>query len=190
MRAAAWPATVALVLLAGCGFFSRTRSSIYSLQPLPPAAGVAAVGGLPVAVDVVELPPGLDRKEIVVRQPDLRLEVRETEQWAASLESMVLHTLAFNLARRLPAGMVVLPGQVMPISPTRGIDVVVADLAAGPERRVTLDVEWVLRTPGGGSVTRRERVEVEIASLESEQVAAGTSRALAELADRIVAQLE
>src|SRR6185503_17842991 len=93
------------VLMVGCSFFSRSKNTIYSLERIPPAAPVATVRGLPVGIDSVELPPGFDRREVVVRKADQQLDVRSTQQWSASLQEMVLHTLAFDLANRVTEGM-------------------------------------------------------------------------------------
>ena len=180
-----------LVVMAGCGFMSRKQSRFFSIERVPPAAAVTPIAGLPVGVDVVELPPGFDRREIVVRNADGKLNVRESEQWTAALEPLVLHTVAFNLADRLPEGMVVLPGQPIPAGGVRGIDLMFGEISAGPENSVVVDVRWHLRGRGANapSLARQEKIVVPIASLESAQVAEGMSRALGELADRIVAQL-
>lgn len=179
------------VFVSGCGFFTRTKSRFFSLDTIPPAAGtLSPSGGLPIGIDVVELPPGLDRREIVVRQKDLRLEVRERDQWSASLEPLVAHTLAFDLADRLPQGMVVLPGQAKPIGAMRSLDLVFEELAAGPEAAIVLDTRWILHEIGRADVAGRERLMVEIDSLDSANIASGMSRALAILADRIAAQLK
>jgi uncharacterized lipoprotein YmbA len=172
---------LATLLLTGCGLFSKSKSNFYSLERVPPAASVAAVSGLPVGIDSLELPPGFDRRDVVVRKPDHQLDVRGTEQWSASLEPMVLHTLAFDLASRLPEGMVILPGQAKPAQ-MRSIDVVVEDLSAGPGNEVVLDARWVL-----GGITHHERITADVSSLASANVADGFSRALATLADRIAA---
>ena len=182
-------AVATAALAAGCGFLRRPEVHHYALEPITPAAPAAAVAGPPLGVDAVELPPGLDRREIVVRRADHRLDVRGTELWAASLETMVLHTLAFDLAGRLPAGMVVLPGQAQPAGGMWAIDVAFAELAAGPERQVVLDARWTLRAPGAADLGGRARIVEPLASLDSAEIAAGTSRALAALADRIVAEL-
>jgi hypothetical protein len=50
-----------------------------------------------------------------------------------------------------------------------------------------LDAQWTLRTPGAPDLTRRERIAEPLGSLDSAEIAAGSSRALATLADRIVA---
>lgn len=183
-------AIVLTLFLTGCGgLLSRTKSRFFSLERIPPSGGVVALAGPPVGVDVVELPPGYDRREIVVHEEGQRVEVRERDQWTGSLESMVLHTLAFDLADRLPEGMVILPGQPVPNGPMRGVDLVVAKLAAGPGKVVTLDARWRLRRSGAPLLARHEMITIDIASLDSAEVAMGFSRAIATLADRIVAQL-
>jgi uncharacterized lipoprotein YmbA len=173
-----------LLLLAGCGFFSKTKSSFYSFERIPPATPVAATRGVPVAIDSIELPPGFDRKDVVVRKADHQLEIRGTEQWSASLEPMVLHTLSFNLASRLPDGMVILPGQLRPASEVRSISVAFGEFAAGPESNVVLDARWTIN-----NVPHQERITMTIPTLGSADIADGFSRALAALADRIAAQL-
>ncbi len=175
-------AIVLCLLLAGCGFFSRAKSQFYSLETIETTAARATVGGVPVGIEGIELPPGLDRREIIVRTDDNRFDIRGTHQWASPLEEMVIHTLAFDLANRLPEGMVVLPGQPKPAT-MRSLAVVFEDLAAGPEGFV-LDARWTM-----GEMTRRERITVPLPSNESAEIARATSTALATLADRIAAAL-
>jgi uncharacterized lipoprotein YmbA len=165
-----------LLLATSCSFFSKTKNTIYSLDRIPPNA-VTQISGTPIAINAVELPAGFDRKEIVVRKANNQLDVRGTDQWSATLSNVVLHTLAFDLADRLPQGMVILPGDTRPAA-VRPIDVVFEEIAAGPDVKVVIDARLN---------TRREHVEVPIASLSSANVASGMSQALAQLADRIVA---
>ena len=105
MRATAIAFTI---LLAGCSFLKRPPNQFYSLDTI--AGSPRTVTGAPVAIEGIELPPGLDQRGIVVMNADHKVEVRGTNQWTSSLEEMVIHTLAFDLASRLPNGMVVLPG--------------------------------------------------------------------------------
>jgi uncharacterized lipoprotein YmbA len=177
------------LLLASCGFFSKSQSKFYSLDRIPPSAPPAAVRGLPVAIDGVELPPGLDRREIVVRLANQQLQVRSAEQWSASLQPLVLHTLAFDLADRLPEGMVILPGAARPSGLLRAVDVIVESLDAGPDAKVVLDGRWIVRVSGQSDVTHHERISIDIPSLDSANVASGTSQAIAALADRMAAGL-
>jgi uncharacterized lipoprotein YmbA len=171
------------LLLGGCGIFSRAKSTFYSLDTIPSERRAAAVGGVPVGIDGIELPPGLDRRELVVRGADQKLEIRGTHQWAAPLEDMVLHTLAFDLANRLPEGMIVLPGQPKP-GAARSLAVVFEDLATGSDGVFVLDARWTL-----DGVTRHERITLNVPSAESAEIASAMSRALATLADRIAATL-
>ncbi|MBW3670281.1 MAG: PqiC family protein [Acidobacteria bacterium] len=181
-------AVIILVCLtiSSCGFFSRTKSEFYTLETLPPDQQVAAAGEAPVGIEAIELPPGLDRRGIVVRESRHQLQIRETHQWTETLETMVLHTLAHDLAERLPAGMMVLPGQPKPAGPMRSITVVFDDLTPGPEPLFRLDARW---GSVGGSISH-ERIEVPMSSLESDEVATAMSAAIATLADRIVAAIE
>jgi uncharacterized lipoprotein YmbA len=172
-------AVVVLLLLSGCSFFSRTKNNIYSLDRIPGTA--VAMRGTPLGIESLELPPGVDRREIVVRKADQKLDVRANELWSADLKPLVLHTLAFDLASRLPEGMVILPGETKPAA-MRPIDVVFEQLAAGPDPKFVLDARWTL-----DNVTHHESIAVDIPSLDSKNVATGMSQALAQLADRIAA---
>lgn len=178
-----------MILLSGCGFLSRSKSRFFSLDRIGPTTPVASLTGAPIGVDAVELPPGLDRREVVVRKADLGLEVREKDQWTATLENLVLHTVAYDLADRLPDGMVILPGQAKPDTAMQSIDLLFEELAAGPDNKVVLDVRWVLHQTGQPNRTEHERLEIPIPSLDSAAIAQGHSQALAQLADRIVAGL-
>ena len=179
----------ALLVFSGCSFFSRSQSRFFSIEQVPATTPVVNVRGLPVAIDGLELPPGTDRREVIVRKADHQVEVRSAEQWSAGLQQLVLHTLAFDLAGRLPEGMVILPGQARPAGAMRSVDVVFADLTAGPESQVVADAQVVIRVSGTPDVTRHERIVVPVPSLDSAYIATGMSSALAQLADRIAAAL-
>lgn len=176
---------LALLLLTGCGFFSKSSSpKLYALDRVAPAAPVAVRGTLPIGIDAVELPPGIDRKELVVRQPDHRLDVRAGEQWSAPFKDIVLHTLAFDLAARLPVGAVIVPGETRPAA-IRGIDVTFEELAPQADRTVVLDARWVVHEPGRADVAHHDRITANVTSLDGPQIATGLSQVLAGLADRM-----
>ncbi len=177
-----------LVLLGGCGLFSRQQKEYYALQTVPATAAGAALSGAPIGIGSIELPPGIDRREIVVREEDRRLDLRGTELWAGPLEAMIVHTLAFDLASRLPEGMVVLPGSAKPPGAMRSLYVIVEAFEAGPGNALVLDARWSIG-PVTPASTRHERIEVPLESLESGAIAEGMSTALGMLADRVVAQL-
>lgn len=174
------------LLLTGCGLFKRVPNQFYTLDTVPGTGARAGVSGAPIGLDTIELPPGIDRREIVSRGPDHKLEVRGQHQWASPLEEMVIHTLAFDLANRLPEGLMVLPGQPRP-SAARTLAVTFEDLAPGPDNVFVLDARWTLAAPGAAEVTRHERITVPLESAQSPAIVAAMSRALAQLADRIAA---
>jgi uncharacterized lipoprotein YmbA len=182
-------ACMLLLLAAGCSFLKRPDNHFYSLDVVGPVNPVAGRSGVPVALAAVELPPGLDRREVVVRGANHEIEVRGTQQWTTPLGEMALHTLAFDLARRLPDGMMVLPGQPKPAAAVRSLSVVLEDLAPGSDRVFVLDARWALGTPGAASRAGHERITVTMDSMESPAIATAMSNALATLADRLAAQL-
>ena len=170
-----------VMLTCGCGILKRVPNQFYTLDTIPVETRVARTGA-PVGLDTIELPPGIDRRGIVLSDKDNKLEVRGTHQWASPLEEMVLHTLAFDLANRLPDGLIVLPGQPRP-SGARSLAVTFEDLAAGPENVFVLDARWTL----GEGPTHHERITVPLQSTETPAVVTGMSQALGMLADRIAA---
>jgi uncharacterized lipoprotein YmbA len=170
----------------GCGFLSKKPNHFYSLDTIPAAAtAVPAIGGVPIGIEGIELPPGLDRRGMVSRGADHQVEIKGTHEWAAPLEDMVIHTLAFDLANRLPEGMVILPGQAKPAA-MRNAYVVFEDLAPGPDKVFILDARWTLNETGTPEATRHERITVNMASAEPTAIAAAMSQALATLAERMV----
>lgn len=178
------------LLVAGCGFFSRPKNTFYSLETIAPAGAVRAVEGLPIAIDGIQLPPGIDRRGIVIRAENNQVDVRGTHQWTAPLEDMVLHTLAFDLANRLPEGMVILPGQARPAAGSvRSIYITFGELAPGPEPQFVLDARWTIGGFGLPETSGREEITIPLSSMESPVIVDAMSEALAQLADRLVMQL-
>lgn len=171
------------LLAASCGFMKRVPNTFYTLDTVPGVSARTAVAGTPVGIDGIELPPGLDRREVTARASDTTLDVRGHHQWASPLEDMVTHTLSFNLASRLPEGSVVLPGQAKPRA-MRSLYVTFEDLAPGTDNVFVLDARWTL-----ADTTRHERITVPLSSNESAAVVAAMSQALGQLADRIAAQI-
>jgi uncharacterized lipoprotein YmbA len=178
-----------LLFAAGCSFLKRPDNRFFSLDVVGPAGPAAARAGGAVVLAGVELPPGLDRREIVVRGANHEIQVRGTHQWTTPLGEMVLHTLAFDLARRLPDGMMVLPGQPKPAASARSLSIVLEDIAPGNDRVFVLDAHWTLGTPGAAARAGHEHITVTMDSMESPAIAAAMSNALGTLADRLAAQL-
>lgn len=181
---------VLAALLTGC-ISSGPQSRFFTLEPVAAAARVTDVGGPPIGIGSVDLPPALDRHAMVVYRSSHSVTLREFERWAAPFDSMVPRVLGFDLASRLPADFIVLPGAPKPDGPMRSLDVVVETFAAGPDNEVTLDAEWTLGAAddNGTPLSRREHVVVPLSSLQADAIATAMSAALGQLADRIAAGL-
>lgn len=185
MTRRALPLVLPMLLLAACSFLKKSQPRVFPIDKIATttASAVPATRGTPFAIEGLELPPGVDRREIVVRRADKQLDVRESDLWSAQLQPLMLHTLAVDLASRLPEGAMILPGQLRPAT-VRTIDVVVEDLAIGPDPHIILDAHWV-----EGNVSHREQITVDVPSLESPNISTGMSQVVAALADRMAAQL-
>jgi uncharacterized lipoprotein YmbA len=176
-----------LLLAAGCGFLKRPPNQFYSLETIE--GTVTDRVGAPLAVEGIQLPPGLDRRGIVLRGADHKFEVRGTHQWASDLEEMVMHTLAFDLANRLPEGRVILPGSAIPAGVRRSLYVVFEDLAPGPDNVFVLDARWTITEAGATDVVGHERIAIPMNGNASPQIVTAMSQALGQLADRVIGKL-
>ncbi|HEY0158116.1 MAG TPA: PqiC family protein [Thermoanaerobaculia bacterium] len=179
-------AILLVLLVAGCGIMKRPKNQFWSLDTIPGTP--RTVGGVPLGVDGIQLPPAIDRRGITVRGTGNKIDERGTHQWASPLEEMVVHTLSFDLASRLTNGMVVLPGQAKPAA-MRSLYVTFEDLAPGPDNVFVLDARWVITGTGVDEMAGHERITINLTSLDNAEIVSAMSTALGTLADRIVAAL-
>ncbi|WP_174300563.1 membrane integrity-associated transporter subunit PqiC [Caulobacter sp. S45] len=117
-------------LLAGC---ASAPTRFFTLDPVGPAQPLAAAyAGPPVKVLAVNIPPALDREELVSENMPGEVRVHDLEHWEAPLGLTARQVLVQDLAGRLPAGAV-----LGPASPggdgvaTLSIDIV--SFRAGPD---------------------------------------------------------
>jgi len=169
-------------LLLGLAACQTPADRLYTLSVLP---GTAVPGNAPatLALGRVELPPLLDRPQIVRRIDANRVEALEFDRWAEPLADGVRATLADDLAARLP-GRTVLP--VAGAAPGPGVavlSVTILKFEAEANGRVVLDAHWTL----GSGPRRRDTLEAQAVSGEPAALVAAMSQALALFADRVVA---
>ncbi|MCG5240548.1 PqiC family protein [Azospirillum doebereinerae] len=168
-----------LMLLAAC---QTPTDRLYTLSVLP---GAGAAGATPAALALgsLELPPLVDRPQLVRRIDANRVEALEFDRWAEPLADGLRATLAGDLAARLP-GRNVLP--VAGAAPGPGVavlSVTILKFEGEANGRVVLDAHWTL----GSGPRRRDTLEVQGASGEPAALVAAMSQAVALLADRVVA---
>ncbi|MBV9750090.1 MAG: membrane integrity-associated transporter subunit PqiC [Acetobacteraceae bacterium] len=179
-------AALACAALAACGSSPPTR--FYTLDPVPPGRPAIAFAGPPIQVGQVMLPPDLDRLSIVTRAGPDRLAVSGEDRWAAPLDGMTQRVLATDLAARLPRSQVLAPGDPAPSGGVRTVTVNVRRFDSDAAGLVTLDAGWALLKGTPPVPVRRghEVITVQAGATAAGPEAAAMSRALAELADRIV----
>lgn len=197
------------VLLIACAGSPPTRYHL--LQAVAPANDGAAVTstspyrGPPLRVVSVQLPPALDRQELVQEIAPGQIEVRELDQWAAPLARLARQALSEDLALRLPPGMLVYPGATWPQAGAE-LRVEIASLRVA-DSAATMVLSWSLRVPAAdgappGAPTRPrspgpqagEQLRLSLplqpgAGASAASTAEVYGRLLARLADRIVADL-
>ncbi len=178
-----------IAAFSGCGTSPPTK--FITLNATPPRSRVRPYAGPPVVVGRVKLPPTLDRLSLVRRLKRNRLSINSLVWWAAPLDRLVRHTLAVDLADRLPAGAVIIPGEVKPHGPARSLAVVFEQFRVGPTGRVKLVAIWTLVDKGSGRVlgAHRTLVTAPAASIAGGDIARAISAALAKLSGAMAAKI-
>ena len=176
-----------MLCLAACG--SSPKTSFYALDPVPAAHSTPIrAPASPITVDHVELPSMLDRLSLVTEGPGNQISVSETDRWASPLDEQVRRTLTADLQQRLPAGSVLAAGDPTPAG-TRTIGLNVQQFVADANGSVTLDADWSLHGRKTTGAVHHVSIHVASQGKGGDAIAANMSRALAQLADRMSAEL-
>jgi uncharacterized lipoprotein YmbA len=181
-----WPLIGVCLLLAGCHsaptqFYTLTSSAGASRVPF----GFARAQ--PVVVGRVELPGDLDRDSFVTRVGPNRLNVSDTDRWAGPFDEMIQRVLASDLSSRLPAGMVLAPGDPIPASGARTVKLTIRQFMGDANGHVVLEADWSLLAgnPPKPELIRHEQLFDNAASNHPSAIVATMGHLLARLADRI-----
>jgi uncharacterized lipoprotein YmbA len=192
MRWSLAPLVVPL-LLGACIGGGSPPTRFFTLNPVPPAAGrMASPKGPPLQVRDIQLPPAVDRQEMVLNGPGTQVKVLGEDRWAAPLSGLVRNTLTADLRQRLGESAVLSPGAPEPAA--GGLQVLILgaqQFSADANGKVTLDTDWSVGrgNPPKAAITRHATIQVDAGSVQPQAVAEGMSRALGQLADRIAAAL-
>ena len=176
--------------LAGCG--SSPPTHFYTVDAMP-AAAPQAYAGPPMRVDQMKIPSVLDRPEIVSEYAAGQLKVDDFNHWGAPLGQLLRAGLAADLAARVPAPTVV-PSEGPKPTGTIGLSVDILAVGTGADG-MTMDVVWTETRPAADaagkpvSVAHSARLSAPDAAATPSGYAAGLSHMIAELADRMVAEL-
>jgi len=177
-------------VLTGCGSSPPTR--FYTVDAMPSSAP-RTYAGPPVRIDQVKIPSVLDRPEIVNEYDAGQLKVDDFNHWGAPLGQLLRASLAADLAARVPAPVVV-PAEGPKPAGTTGLSVDILAVGTGADG-MTMDVVWTETRPAADatgkptSVAHSAHLSDPDSAATPAGYAAGLSRMMAELADRMVAEL-
>jgi uncharacterized lipoprotein YmbA len=172
-----------ILAISGC---RSAPTRLHSLRTVP-AQGTVSYAGPAVRIDAVHLPADMDRAEITTQSAAGDITIHELDHWAASLPRMAQQTLTADLVARLPPGKVILAPLDKP-DRALGLNVVILRISSDAKGAVFV-ASW---QAGAGNASTRSS---DLVTLESDtagtpsEVANRLSELLAQLADRIAAQL-
>lgn len=177
-------------MLAACAGSPATR--YYTVAPVPGVPAGSPYRGPPIEVRSVQVPPAMDRLEMVRTLAPGQLAVLDFDHWAAPLGQLVRQALTEDLAERLPKDKVAIPGAGWP----QGRAALTVDILSygNLDGRASLALSWALRAPAPASgdapapVGATLRVEVP-AGTDAASTARAWSELMGQVADRIAEQL-
>jgi uncharacterized lipoprotein YmbA len=175
-----------LVATAGC---ASPDSTFYTLQPVPGTA--TAQGALATARSVEVRRPGLagylDRSDVVLRDADYKLGLKETQRWAEPLGDMIGRVLTEDLSQRLPQSNVFGEGGAISADADVRVEVDIQRFDADATGTVTLAAQVALEAGRTHQpiATRHVVLTATPASAGAGALAATLSTLLGQLADTI-----
>ena len=179
-------------LLAAC---ASAPTRFFTLDPVAPAQAVAgAYSGPPVKLVAVNIPPQLDREELVSETAPGEVKVHDLEHWEAPLGLTARQTLIEDLAARLPAGRVL--GPATPAGAEAAIlSVDVVSFNVGPQG-AQMQVAWTLTLPAAAedpapAVFRAPLMQLQapVSGAHGGATAAAFSALLGQVSDQIASAL-
>lgn len=177
---------LAAIPLAGCGHSPPTTFLV--IDPAPPTAPVLSrYAGPPLRVPFVHLPVTVDRPELVTQDAAGTLDVDDFARWSAPLGLLARGALVQDLTARLPLGSV-LPPDAPPAPREVRIEVTVLSFDASVDT-ATMTVSYRLVRPGTDPRPAVAQLTTPLVDNVPAQRAQAWSRLLAQLSDRIVANL-
>jgi len=189
----------AIFILSACADSVPMR--YYSVQAVMPADSTRSVAYKGPALELrsVQVPPTMDRLEMVRSLSPTELQVLDTAHWAASLGTLSRQALIEDFAARLPPDRLVFPGA--PASQARAllsVNIMSFSIAHGV---ASMLLGWNIQLPTAGSApagdsaraqgaARGQSLRLETPAGDSpEATALAWSQLLGQLSDRIAADL-
>jgi len=189
-RAAWWALAVMACIGGGCA--SSPPLHYFMLSETAPAARLTeSTDQVPVRVDRVTIPTELDRSQLVRRIDANRVQIVDSDRWAAPLDDMIRRVLSADLAMRLPPSLVVDPYEPFSAEPRQSLSVDIQHFYGDTSCAVSLRAAWVLKPPRAPSVRGTEEISLPAgrACPDASALPQAMSEALGQLSDRIATAL-
>lgn len=154
----------------------------YLLTPVPVVGVTPVVGGgmsRPViVVEPVEIPPYLNRSQIVTRSSENHLHLSQSEQWGDTLRENISRVLLENLSALLGTDRISSPVALVQERPTLRVATQISQFERGADGRIVLRARWRLVDNQSGKVLTVRPVHLTsepVGLADYESMAAGMS---------------
>ena len=160
-----------LLMLSGCLSNTSKPASFYVLNAdtsqAPVKTGAVNTGSekeLSVEIAALQIPPYLDRKQIVIRQSENRLHFSEQNRWGGKLRKNLSRVLVKNLSHLLQSSRIAAIPHSLPINPQYQLEVTIVQFERNAEGRIVLSAQWRLLKSGDISLVAAgvEDIESEV----------------------------
>ena len=141
-RSAFFVLLATLMLAAGCAKGPPPDFYVLRAEASESIAGVER--GIAVGVGPIELPPHLNRSQIVTRTSDYQLDLSESHQWAEPLKDSVSRVIAINLSNMLESNRVYVIPRRQKVSLDFQVSVDIARLDGRLGEAADLGARWTL----------------------------------------------
>lgn len=181
---------LAAAAVAATGCHSSPPKRFYVLDAVQPTQRLSSRPKVPVQIAAVNIPPSLDRQEMVREKAPGALEINDVNRWAAPLGDMTQIVLTRDLIDRLPVGEVIAPRTSAPPG-TYEITIDILQFQSNAAGEVVLEGGWSLYRLGSDTpvlnrnVTWREKA----APADYGAQAQAMSRLVGRLADDIASSV-
>jgi uncharacterized protein len=179
MKHGCWTCIVISTLLGSC---VSTSAHYYTLMSEPEHSAPATVA-VPFRLEIGSIPAQVDRSELVIRLPDGRMAIVDSERWIAPVGDELQNALSVELLRRL--------GAISPSEPTGPRSLFIRlnldRFESSPYRYALVEASWhlALKSPAYNvSVVCRSRAYEQVTGNYPDLVR-GYQRAVAALASEI-----
>lgn len=187
---------LALLGASACVGLGRTSqpTSFYLLGSLASSDAEPLTGLSPdafgIGVGPIEIPPHLNRPQIVTRTEGNQVKLAEFHKWSEPLRANVTRVLAEDLSVLLGTDQVFLYPWPRSAPIEYRVRVDIHRFAAGPGGTVRLRCRWTLAEPAGQALrTQAARFDVPATPGDYDSIVKAMSRSLAELAREIGAAI-